>query len=58
MEITMEKQRITLESKASEEVLEQAVDNEIMLPEFCGNMARILKCRAKAKIISSTATYF
>ena len=52
MEITMEKQRITLESKASEEVLEQAVDNEIMLPEFCGNMARILKCRAKAKIIS------
>ena len=41
MEITMEKQRITLESKASEEVLEQAVDNEIMLPEFCGNMARI-----------------
>lgn len=52
MEITLEKQNIVTENILSEEILEQAIDNEIMLPDFCGNMGRILKCRAKGKIIS------
>ena len=52
MEITLEKQSISLEKSVREEVLEQAIDNEIMLPDFCSNIGRILKCCAKGKIIS------
>ena len=43
MEITLERQNILTENTLSEEVLEQAIDNEIMLPDFCGSMGRILK---------------
>mgnify|MGYP002580502801 FL=1 len=52
MEITLERQNILTENTLSEEVLEQAIDNEIMLPDFCGSMGRILKCSARGKIIS------
>ena len=52
MEITLEKQTVVTENILSEEVLEQAIDNEIMLPDFCSSVGRILKCLARAKIIS------
>ena len=52
MEITLERQNVLTENTLSEEVLEQAIDNEIMLPDFCGSMGRILKCSARGKIIS------
>lgn len=50
MEITLERQNILTENTLSEEVLEQAIDNEIMLPDFCGSMGRILNAAQEERL--------
>lgn len=52
MEINMEKQNVMICEGIRDETLEQSIDSEIMLPDFCPDIARVLKCRAQSKIIS------
>ena len=52
MDLNTEKQSITICEKLREETIEQSIDNEIMLTDYCPDIARILKCSANSKIVN------
>lgn len=52
MELTVAKQVIRMKEDVKTEMQEHALDSEIILPDFCPDIARILKCKGDPKILS------
>lgn len=50
MDINITKQDIAFCETVFDSVLEQSIDTEIMLPDYCGEVSRILKCLTLAQI--------
>ena len=52
MEFNVMQQAIAINDVVFDEMFEQAVDCEIVLPDYCPDISRILKCRAMAEVSS------
>jgi len=50
MELKIEKQTIGMKQDIKTETQEYAIDSELVLPDYCSDMARILKCNCRPKL--------
>ena len=53
MELNLQRQTITINEIACNEVIEQAIECDAMLPDYCPDIAKILKCAVSASISSA-----
>ena len=56
MEINVTKQRVATNEIIFEQSVEQAVDTDFMLPDYCADIVRVLKCRMCPRILSKSVS--
>ena len=54
MGINLIKNQVTLGRIVADRIVEQPIDTEFILPDYCPDISRMLKCRTSAKIISKS----
>lgn len=54
MGINLIKNQATLSRILADRIVEQPIDTELVLPDYCPDISRMLKCRTSAKIISKS----
>ena len=56
MELTVEKTVLRMKEECKTDVQEHPLDCELVLPDVCPDIARVLKCRTEANVISQQIT--
>ena len=56
MDFRVTEQDIAVTGPIFSETVEQAIDTDFTLPDYCPDISRILKCRVTPRINSSSAT--
>ena len=56
MEMNVTKQRVAQNETIFEQSVEQAVDTDFMLPDYCSDIVRVLKCRMCPRILSKSVS--
>lgn len=56
MDFTVEKQQIRMNVDMKPEMQEHAVDSELVLPDYCPDIARVLKCKGEPRLLSKQIT--
>ena len=54
MNLNLIKNEVWSRNEKFSETLEQSIDGEFLLPDYCPDIARILKCKGSAKILSKS----
>jgi len=54
MSLSISKNNLTVRKELFSQIIEHPVDLEFIIPDYCTDIARILKCKGNAKIISKS----